>query len=129
MRTIQSTVPRRELREFVRVFAQRSIPHGTCTSQSNVATLEQVIAFYLGGQTFLEGADGSSRLAPDVSVFGAMTYPCGGARFSGDIIGFAAFLKPMALQRLFRIPGGELTNKNCEGRALLGKDIEELLYR
>ena len=91
MRTIQSAAPRRELRDFVRVFAQRMIPQGTCTSQSNVATLEQVVAFYLGGQTFLEAPDRESTLAPDITVFGSMTYPRGGARFSGHVIGFAIF--------------------------------------
>lgn len=63
MRTIQSTAPRRELREFVRVFAQRTIPHGTCTAQSNVATLEQVIGFYLSGKTHLVDPNGTSKLA------------------------------------------------------------------
>jgi AraC-like DNA-binding protein len=129
MRTIQSTEPRRELREFVRVFAQRTIPHGTCSAQSNVATLEQVIGFYLGGDTQLVAPNGTSKLAPDVTVFGSLTYPCGGATFSGNVIGFAMFLRPLGLQQLFRAPGAELTNEACDGRALLGKGIEELLYR
>ena len=59
MRTIQSAAPRRELRDFVRVFAQRMIPQGTCTSQANVATLEQVVAFYLG--TDLSGGSGQGK--------------------------------------------------------------------
>jgi AraC-like DNA-binding protein len=129
MRTIQSTVPRRELREFVRVFAQRSIPHGTCSAQSNVATLEQVIGFYLCGKTHLVAPNRTSTLAPDVTVFGSMTFPCGGARFSGHVIGFAIFLRPLGLQQLFGAPGAELTNEHCDGRALLGKGIEELLFR
>ena len=58
-----------------------------------------------------------------------MTYPRGGARFSGHVIGFAIFLRPMGLQQLFGVPGAELTNSDCEGRALLGKKIYELMHQ
>lgn len=39
------------------------------------------------------------------------------------------FLRPLGLQQLFRAPGAELTNEACDGRALLGKEIEVLLHR
>jgi AraC-like DNA-binding protein len=127
-RTIQTIAPRRELREFVHVFALRLIPNGTCTSQANVATIEQAICFYLDGETYLNYPAGHSKLAPNINVFGAMTFPCGGARFAGNVKGFAMFLKPLALTQLFGVPGAELVNKDCDGRALLGNTIDDLFH-
>jgi hypothetical protein len=64
-------------------------------SQPNTSTLEQCLAFYLDGETTLNFADGRSRLAPSVTVFGSLIYPGGGARFAGHVLGFAVFLKPL----------------------------------
>ena len=87
MRTIQTAVPRPELREFVRVYAQREI---TCEAggfaQANSAVLEQVIAFELGDRTLLDFPDGRSELSSKSNVWGSLTYPSGGARFNGGIL-------------------------------------------
>lgn len=53
MRLIESATPPPELREFVRVYAHREIPcNGEGTTQDNIATLEQPLAFYFRGRTF-----------------------------------------------------------------------------
>lgn len=127
MRTIQSALPRRELREFVRCYAQREID---CTdaglAQANVAAVEQAIAFYLDGQTFLDSPDGQSKLSSQISVFGPITPPGGGAHFKGHILAFGIFFKPLALWQLFRIPSSILANKVYDGVDLLGKEIQDL---
>jgi AraC-like DNA-binding protein len=120
-------MPSRELKEFVRCYALREIE---CTNaglaQPDVATVTEVIAFYLNGQTFIDSPDGQSKLCPQINVFGPITPPCGGAHFSGHILGFGIFLKPLALWQLFRIPPGILANKVCDGVDLLGKGIQDL---
>lgn len=127
MRTIQTALPRRELREFVRCYALREIDCADAgLAQADLATVEQAIGFYLDGQTFLDSPDGQSKLSPRISVFGPITPPCGGAHFSGHILGFAIFLRPLALWQLFRIPPSVLANKVCDGIDLLGKRIQDL---
>ena len=127
MRTIQTAFPRQELREFVRCYGLREID-GTDAGlfQANIATVEQAIAFYLDGQTFLDSPDGQSKLASQISVFGPITPPFGGAHFSGHILAFGIFLKPLALWQLFRIPPSILGNKVYDGADLLGKEIQDL---
>jgi AraC-like DNA-binding protein len=127
VRTIQMALPRQELREFVRCYGLREID-GTDAgvSQANIATVEQAIAFYLDGQTFLDSPDGQSTLSSQVNVFGPITPPFGGAHFSGHILAFAIFLKPLALWQLFRIPPTILANKVYDGVDLLGKEVQDL---
>jgi hypothetical protein len=56
VRTIQTATPRPELREFVRIYAQREITcDGAGFAQANTAVLEQVLAFELGDRTVLDG--------------------------------------------------------------------------
>jgi AraC-like DNA-binding protein len=124
VRTIQMAYPRCELRGFVKAYAQREImvPQGGL-AQSHHATLEQGLGFYLDGQTFFDYPDGLSRPAPKVNVFGALTHLGGCHRFFGHILGFAIFLKPLALWQLFRIPASIMVNKDYDGAELLGNGI------
>jgi AraC-like DNA-binding protein len=130
MRTIQTAVPRRELREFVRVYAQREI---TCEAggfaQANSAVLEQVIAFELGDRTLLDFPNGQSAFASKSNVWGSLTYPFGGARFNGHIFGFAVFLKPFASWQLFQIPPSTLANVHCDGANVFGRETQVLWER
>jgi AraC-like DNA-binding protein len=127
VRLIESATPRPELREFVRVYAHREIPcNGVGTTQDNIATLEQPLAFYLRGRTFFDYPDGQSQLSPKVAAFGSTTYPRGGAHFSDDVLGFAIFFKPLGLRQLFGIPPHVLLDNDCDAVNLLGKEIEDL---
>lgn len=127
VRTIQMATPRPELREFVRVYAQREITcEGADFAQANTAVLEQVLAFELSERTVLDLPDGESRICHGVNVWGSLTYPFGGARFSGHILGFGVFLTPFALWQLFRIPPGAIANVHCDGVSLLGREMEDL---
>ncbi len=110
MRTIQTAMPRAEIREFVQVYAQREIEcAGAGFSQPNTSALEQGIGFNFDGQTVLNYPLVPSRLAPKAFVFGGVTPPCGDASFAGHVLGFAVFLKPISLWRLFGIPSKILT--------------------
>ena len=127
MRTIQTAMPRRELREFVRCYAQREIRCADSgLAQADFATVDQVLAFNLQGETYLDYADGRSRRAPKVVAYGPIIDLGGGAHFIGHILGFAIFLTPLAFWQLFRIPTSAFTDKDCDGGDLLGKRIEEL---
>jgi AraC-like DNA-binding protein len=130
MRTIQTATPRPELREFVRVYAQREITcEGGGFAQANAAVLEQVIDFELGDRTLLDFPDGRSELSFKSNAWGSLTYPFGGARFNGHIFGFAIFLKPFASWQLFQTPPSTLANVHCDGANVLGRGTEILWER
>lgn len=119
-------MPRAELREFVQTYAQRDIEcAGAGFSQPNTSALEQGIAFQLSGQTALD-YHGPSRLAPKAYVFGGLTPPCGGTNFAGHVLGFAVFLKPNSLSRLFGIPSNIMVNRDYDAGDLMGRDVLEL---
>ena len=130
MRTIQTAGPRAELREFVQVYAQREIEcTGAGFSQSNTSSLEQGIAFHFDGQTVLDYPPHPSRLAPKAFVFGGLTPPCGGTSFAGHVLGFAVFLKPISLWRLFGIPSKIMVNREYYAEDLMGRDVLDLWSR
>ena len=127
MRTIQTATPRPELREFVRVYAQREITcEGAGFAQANTAVLEQVLAFELKDRMVLDFPDGRSKPCPGINAWGSLTYPFGGSRFSGHILGFAIFLRPFASWQLFRIPPCAIANIHCDGADLLGRGMQDL---
>jgi AraC-like DNA-binding protein len=130
VRTIQSAMPRAELREFVQVYAQRDIEcAGTGLSQLNTSCLEQGISFHFDGQTVLDYPHAPSRLAPKAYVFGGVTPPCGGASFAGHVLSFAVFLKPISLWQLFGIPSNIMVNQDYDAENVLGRDVLELWSR
>src|SRR6202020_2534294 len=127
MRTIQTATPRPELKEFVRSYAQREIEcDGVGFEQSNITTLEHILSFDFCDQTLMEFSDGQSILLPRINVVGTQTLPSGCARFSGSFFAFGIFLKPLASWQFFRIPPGDLTNKNIDGTDILGKGMQFL---
>ena len=127
MRTIQIAIPRRELREFVRVFAQRDI---ACTSegfsQPDTASLEHILAFEFGDAARVDYTNGQSKLIPRMHVVGSQTSPTGCAYFTGRHDGFGIFLKPLASWQLFRIPPAAFANDNGDGRDIIGNGIHTL---
>lgn len=127
VRTIQTAKSRPELSEFVEVLAQREMDCGDAVySQANSSSLHQGIAFHFDGQTVLDYSDGRSRLLPKAYVFGGWTPPCGGSSFSGHVLAFAIFLKPLSLWQLFRIPSSVIFNKDYDAEDLLGPEILDL---
>jgi AraC-like DNA-binding protein len=117
-------MPRRELREFVRIFAQRDV---LCTgdgfSQPDTASLEHILAFEFGDRFRIDYTNGQSKLVPPVHVVGSQTSPTGCAYFTGRHNGFGIFLKPLASWQLFRIPPAAFANDNGDGRDIIGNGI------
>lgn len=127
MRTIQTATPRVELSEFVLTYGQREIQcAGAGFSQTGGSCLEQGISFQLDGKTILDYPDGRRRVAPKAYVFGGLTSPCAGFSFSGHVLAFGVFLKPLSLWQLFRIPSDILVNKDYDAEDLLGREALDL---
>jgi AraC-like DNA-binding protein len=130
LRTIQTAMPRVELKPFVRVFAQREIAR---TSQGfrqlDIASLEQILSFGFGDVTRLDYTNGQSKLVPPIHVVGSQTAPSSCAHFDGCHLDFGIFLKPAALWQLFQIPPAVLANENGDGRDLIGSGIHTLWLR
>jgi hypothetical protein len=126
---LYSAVPRLELREYVRAFAQREVSavEGQIV-QAIPAYLEQIIEFEFADRPRLEFGDGQHALAHQVSAVGLSAYRPANIVLSGEVVAFGIFFQPMAFQRLFRIPTSELTNTFCDCSALLGTDIDHLWY-
>lgn len=129
MRTIQSATPRAELREFVRIFAQREVSADEPdSSQANIAVLEQVLAFELRDRMRLEYPGQTDRPCPRLNLWGSLTRPFGQHHLDGDIIGFAVFLRPHASWQLFHIPPAVLTNLHTDGEEVLGHSFQDLWH-
>jgi AraC-like DNA-binding protein len=127
MRTVRTATPRSELKEFVRSYAQREIEcDGAGFEQPNIASLEHILSFDFCDRTLMDFPDGQSVLLPRINVVGSQTLPYGCAHFSGRFSAFGIFLMPLASWQLFRIPPGDLANRNIDGVDLLGKGMQSL---
>jgi AraC-like DNA-binding protein len=130
MRIIQVATPRRELREFVRVFAQRNIScAGEGLKQPDVASLEHLLAFEFGDPTRTDYTNGESKFLPRIHVVGSQTSHSGCAYFPGRHDGFGIFLKPLASWQLFCIPPAVFANENGDGRDLIDSGLQTLWAR
>ena len=130
MRTIQTALPCQELKQFVRVFAQRDISCvGDGFTQSDFASLEPILSFDFGDLSTIYNLKGQSKLVPRIHVVGSQTAATGYTHFKGRHNGFGVFLKPLASWQLFRIPPAVFTNENGHGQDLLGNGIDRLWLR
>lgn len=127
MRTIQVAAPRIELRQFVRSYAAREM---TCSGaefqQPVTASLENILSFNFRELEVIDYSDGRSKAVSAIQVVGLQTHSLCRVRFSGSILAFGIFLRPLALWQLFGIPLRILTNGAGSGSDLLGRGIEDL---
>jgi hypothetical protein len=127
---IQTALPRRELKQFVRVFAQRDVAcSGEGFRQYDIASLEHILSFDFEDLSTLHYTNGQSKLVPRIHVVGSQTGASSYAHFTGRHNGFGIFLKPLASWQLFRIPPAVFANQNGDGRDLLGNGIDMLWLR
>jgi hypothetical protein len=127
---IQTARPRRELKQFVRIFAQRDVAcSGEGFRQYDIASLEHILSFDFGDLSTLHYTNGLSKQVPRIHVVGSQTAASGHAHFTGRHNGFGIFLKPLASWQLFRIPPAVFANENGDGRDLLGNGIDTLWLR
>jgi hypothetical protein len=127
---IQTALPRRELKQFVRVFGQRDVAcSGEGFRQFDIASLEHILSFDFGDLSTLHYTNGLSKLVPRIHVVGSQTAASNYAHFTGRHHGFGIFLNPLASWQLFRIPPAVFANENGHGSDLLGNGIETLWLR
>jgi AraC-like DNA-binding protein len=106
-----------------------ALPPGAAQRQSNVSTLEHTIAFDFGTRPSIAFGDGELKLIPRVHYVGPHTSPSGYSTFTGNILGFGIFLKPLAPWQLFRLPLLALSNEDFDGTEILGKGAHGLWLR
>jgi AraC-like DNA-binding protein len=127
MRTIQVAAPRIELRQFVRSYAAREMTcSGAGFEQPVIASLENILSFNFRELEVINYSDGRSKAVSPIQVVGLQTQPFCSVRFSGSVLAFGIFLRPLALWQLFGIPPKLLTNGAGAGADLLGREIEDL---
>jgi len=126
MRRNFSATPRRELKEFVRIYAQRELHSESATViQPGMALLEHILVFDFG-DPLIWVSDGSGQRLPRIRIEGLQTFPSGCAHLEGRHLGFVIFLKPLAPWQLFRIPPGSLANKYVDSVDVLGSGMQSL---
>ncbi len=106
MQTLQSAIPKPELREFIRIFAGREITSDEPASSQPplISILEQVLSFEIADPMLLDYVGKPNRVSPAINLWGTFTHPFGYHRFRGHTVGFAVFLHPNASWQLFGIP-------------------------
>ncbi len=126
MHIIHSSLPRPELRPYVRAYAQRETDRDSDFVQPVVASLEQVLEFDLGTPPIIEYHRGRTESAGKVSVVGAHSLSRASLRFKGRVESFGVFLQPLGLWQLFGIPNSEMVNQSYQGVDLLGNKMDRL---
>ena len=128
MRRNLTAVPRHELKEFVRIYAQREIhSEGARISQPCMALLEHILVFDFY-DPLIWARDGISQRQslPRIRVEGLQTLPSGCSHLEGRHLGFVIFLKPLAPWQLFRVPPSILANKYIDSVDVFGKAMRVL---
>jgi AraC-like DNA-binding protein len=99
---------------------------GLTHQQSNVTSLCHVIAFDFGTRPGIVFGGGELKLIPRVHYVGSLVSPSGFVTFTGNVLGFGIFLRPLAAWQLFRIPLPALANQEFDGTDILGKGVQEV---
>lgn len=127
MHSPRTAVPDPRLAPFVRCYAQREMLLGdTVFIQQSIASLEHILAFDFGDRPVMDYLDGRRAFIPRVHLVGTQVCSTCSASFTGHVLGFGIFLKPMAVWQLFGIPPARLANCDFEARDVLGAWIQEL---
>lgn len=130
MRQVYSSLPRKELRTFVRAFAQRRIQvESGEVAQTIPAFLEHVIEFEFGALPTIDYGGGHRASAHTVSAIGPSAYRPANICFRGRVESFAIFFQPLAFSSLFAVQTSELTNTFANAVDLLGCEVSTLWNR
>jgi AraC-like DNA-binding protein len=127
MRTNLTARPRRELKEFVRAYAQRDMKSEATIMQPCMALLEHILVFdFYDPLIWLKDANSQRQFLPRIRVEGLQTFPSGCTHLEGRHLGFVIFLKPLAPWQLFRVPPCSLANRYIDSVAVFGKGMQTL---
>ena len=75
------------------------------------------------------GDQGHHETAHAVNIIGAQTYCRVHLAMHGRVDSFAVVFQPGGLSHLFSVPGDAFTNQHFDGRAVLGRSVDELRSR
>lgn len=124
MQTIQSRMPCRELRPYVRAYAQREIVDSPIDIvQPSPASLESVIELDFGNPPIIESLNGKVEQATRTSIVGPGTYCRHWIRLRSPVDSFGIFFQPMGIGQLFGIPGRLMVNQGYAAVDVMGKSI------
>jgi AraC-like DNA-binding protein len=122
MHSLQSQVPRAELRRFVRAFAQREIANNECSVVQPIpARLEQTLEFQLGSAFEVTGPDGLRFSTPSVAVVGCVIKGGASVALRRGVKTFVIFFQPTGFSELFGLPNNVLAGTFFEASAVLGR--------
>jgi AraC-like DNA-binding protein len=131
MNAIRLVKPPIDLAEYVRLYAHREAHlHDAEIFHPVPARASAALEFIFGNpHDVLWYGRSIVEVAPTIALVGLQTYRRVRLRIHGTVESFAIFFQPAGLYRLFGIPMHELTNRDCEARALLGASITGLRER
>ena len=131
MHETYSASPRRELKLYVRAFAQRRIDNKDCVGlvEPVPASLEQLFNFEFGVRPIAELGDASRFTISRLNVVGPSAYRPVNMHLSGGVESFAIFFQPLAFWQLFRLPLNSFVNQHYDGDAVLGNEAHQLWNR
>jgi AraC-like DNA-binding protein len=126
MHTLENARPSRELRQYVRGYAQRRTHmSNTVVFQPNPANLETILNFEFGDPPCIR-RHGRRFPTHDIDVVGSQTQMCGEVGLCGDIDAFAVFFHPAGFGLLFGVPISVLVDQAREATSILGGQIRSL---
>lgn len=128
---IRAEKPAAALQQFVRYYVEleNRFP-AQAFIQPVPARTAVVIDFILGDPYEAWSADQSRHETTHlVAVIGAQTYRRIHLAMRGHVHEFVILFQPGGFSRLFSVPPDELTNRHFEGRAVLGRSVDELRCR
>ena len=130
MHEVISSLPRPELRPYVRAFAQRKLVSGSPeVVQPMPAGLEHTLEFEFGDYPIVELGNGSYAETYEIVLVGPSVYRRVNIRLRAGLECFAVFFQPLGFWKLFRIPVREFINRHFDCSTVLGADIKRLRDR
>jgi len=128
---IHAEKPAAALQQFVRYYAQLKDHFPAQTFVQPVPARTAItLEFTLGTPYEVWSGDQSRHeTAYPVAVIGAQTYRRVHLAMQGHVEAFVILFQPGGLSRLFSVPPDALTNQHFDGRAVLGRSMDELRCR
>lgn len=125
MLDVQFSAPAAGLDRFVRFYVQRDVQiRGAPVVHPVAARAASLIEFDFEDLVEVATVDGRWRAkSPRFVVVGPNTRRMLDLHLHGSLKSFAIMLRPDALQRLFRLPTAEITDRSFEAEMVLGPDV------
>jgi AraC-like DNA-binding protein len=129
MHTLRAKRPRKELSEYVRIYAQRNAHPNEPVLEPVPARLEPMLQFEFGNPLTVSFPDGRREKSPRTVMIGIYTRRPAIIAFEGYTESFGIFFRPGGLTALFGTPARVLTNRSFDWRDLFGSEAARLYDR